>query len=116
MLKNFLGIHKVYMDKLLETLLDWNVINHNHKYVTKIFKIKSKHKNVMYKRIKQSICTYNMMFVKKQIKNIVKTLAYIKSNISFEHKENMYYIQASMCFFWCLKYHLELNSKCKYLK
>lgn len=111
--KGFLGIDETSMDTLLETLLDWNVLNHNGKYVQKIFTIK---KNKVYKKIKKAICTYNRMFVKEQIKNIITTLVYIKSNMSYEHKEDIYYTQASICFFWCLKYHMEPNPKCKYLK
>jgi len=111
--KGFLGIDEAYMSTLLETLLDWNVLNHNGKYVQRIYTIK---KNKVYKKIKWAICNYNMMFVKEQIKNILTTLVYIKSNMSYEHREKIYYTQASMCFFWCLKYHMELNPKCKYLK
>ena len=111
--KEFLGIDETYMDSLLETLLDWNVINDNGKYVTNIFSIQ---KNKTYDSIVESIHMYNMMFVKEQIKNILTTLAYIKSNMSYEDKENIYYTQASMCFFWCLKYKMQLNYKCKYLK
>jgi 23S rRNA U2552 (ribose-2'-O)-methylase RlmE/FtsJ len=111
--KGFLGIDETLMDTLLETLLDWNVINHNGKYVQRIFSIK---KNKVYKKIKRAICDYNTVFVKEQIKNILTTLVYIKSNMSYEDREKIYYTQASMCFFWCLKYHMELNPKCKYLK
>ena len=111
--KDFLGIDETYMDLLLAALLDWNVINDNRKYVTNIFSIQ---KNKTYDSIVESIHMYNMMFVKEQIKNILTTLAYIKSNMSYEDKETIYYTQASRCFFWCLKYQMELNYKCKYLK
>ena len=111
--KSFTGLNKYYSKVLLDTLLDWNVINDNLKYVTNIFTITP---NYNYNIIMESIEKYNIMFVKNQIKNILTTLSYIQYNLSEKDKELLHYKQASMSFFWCLKYKLNLNYKCKYLK
>ena len=111
--KSFIGISKKYGTLLLNTLLDWNVLNHNSKYVTNIFTIAVTDN---YKRIMKAIQNYNIVFVKNQIKNILTTLSYIEYNLTEQDKELLQYRQAAMSFFWCLKYKLELNYKCKYLK
>ena len=111
--KSFIGITQEYAQTLLETLLDWNVINHNFKSVVNIFTITETPK---YNIIMRALQDYNMMFVKEQIKNILTTLTLIACDLDDHKKEQLNYIQASMSFFWCLKYKMELNYKCKYLK
>lgn len=111
--KSFKGMDTTYKKILLDTLLDWNVINHNYKYVTNIFTIKQ---TPCYYNVMNALQEYNIMFVKHQIKNILMTLTYIKHDLSEKDIEKIHYVQASMSFFWCLKYKLELNYKCKYLK
>lgn len=111
--KHFRGMSEEYGQTLLETLLDWNVINHNHKFVTNIFNITT---TPTYTNIMKGLYEYNIMFVKNQIKNILTTLTYIEYHLSEQDKIKIYHIQASVCFFWCLKYKLELNYRCKYLK
>ena len=111
--KSFIGMTEEYGDTLLRTLLDWNVINHNSKFVNTIFDIQD---TPTYNTISRAIETYNILFVKRQIKNILTTLTYIQENITESNKESLHYIQASMSFFWCLKYKIDLNYKCKYLK
>ena len=94
--KSFIGISQQYGQLLLDTLLDWNVINHNSKYITNIFTVTP---TSTYNTIIQSIQSYNMMFVKHQIKNILTTLSYIEYCMSESDKEILHYKQASMSFF-----------------
>ena len=96
MCKSFIGIKAEYAQTLLETLLDWNVINHNFKSVVNIFTITETPK---YNIIMRALQDYNMMFVKEQIKNILTTLTLIACDLDDHKKEQLNYIQASMSFF-----------------
>lgn len=104
--QNFKGIDQHYLNNLYLVVDQW-YNNNDRLNVIDIFQ-----NNVpdCYNTI---IENYNNYILYKQLKNIIKTLELIKVND--ENNEEIIVKQVNNAINWCLKYHIEINYKSKYL-
>ena len=63
----------------------------------------------------KTISIYNDYMILRQTYNIVRTLHYIKSDLSEEKRVTLSRNQVENAIQWCLKYHIEINYKSSYL-
>jgi len=108
--KNFLGINKSNLDELYSIIDDWEILSSQNKNVEDIFEFNLPINFIL------SIKEYNMFILNRQLKNILKTLTYIRINLSNSDINYIKQNQAIIASLWCLKYGISINYRCKFLK
>ena len=108
--KDFSGISKENLQKLYSAVEDWEILDNQNKHVSDLFDFKVP--NEFYKAIE----AYNIYTCGKQIKNILKTLTFIKLNLENNHINMIKQNQAIISSLWCKKYDVPINYRCKFLK
>ena len=107
--KKFKGIEQTYLNKLYTIIDDWDKLTKNNKFVYDIFDI-----NVPDK-FEKSIQSYNIYIVTNQLKNILKTLSYIKLNLNYRSLDVLKQEQSIISLLWCKKYNIDININSRYL-
>lgn len=109
--KNFTGIDDKYLDDLLYLVSEWEILADQNKQVRDIFQ-----NLVVPQEFQNGLKMYNRYLANIQIKNILKTLCYIEIAIENSHINYIKQNQAIISSFWCYKYDIPINMKCKFLK
>ena len=107
--KNFKGFDQSTFNNLLENLNYWHTKNPNGI----LLDIKGVN---MPNSFLHHISTMNSYLLENQIKNILKTLIFIKLNIECEELSMLRKTQIKYAILWCDKYNINLNYKSKYVK
>ena len=107
--KGFLGINKKNLDKLYCIIKEYDIINNQNKYLTRLIK------NEIPEDFKKLINAYNVNLISDQIKAILKALSYSKlkltnTDLNFIKNEQTIYSLAR-----CSKYDFPINNRCKFL-
>ena len=107
--KGFAGIDKKDLDKLYCIIKEYDIINNQNKYLTRLVK------NEIPEDFKRLINAYNVNLISNQIKAILKALSYSKlkltnTDLNFIKNEQTIYSLA-----WCSKYDFPINNRCKFL-
>tara|TARA_Y100000816_G_C25948903_1_gene494991 strand:- start:433 stop:870 length:438 start_codon:yes stop_codon:yes gene_type:complete len=105
--KGYRGIDTNLLEKLYSVVDRWDKLPEN-----KTFDIIFEMERYNYPLIDR----YNNIFISEQIKNIIKTLVYGKV---IRNQLDTKYIRARQVVFakeWCLKYNVEINLACKYIR
>ena len=106
--KGFTGINDQMLGSLLFVIKKWENINNTNKFVNDIFIFNVPHE------FQLLIKNYNIFYTKNNIYNILKTLTYIKQNLSDTNiskiRQNQYIASA----LWCYKYNIGILYKSYY--
>ena len=106
----FIGIEKANLDYLYRVIDDWEILEKQNKRVEDIFDFELPPNFI------QTIKAYNIYTINRQIKNILKTLSYIRMNLSNSNINSIKQNQAIISSLWCKKYDIPINYRCKFLK
>ena len=105
-----MGIEKANLDYLYRVIDDWEILEKQNKRVEDIFDFELPPNFI------QTIKAYNIYTINRQIKNILKTLSYIRMNLSNSNINSIKQNQAIISSLWCKKYDIPINYRCKFLK
>lgn len=108
--KFFKKIDKGYLDNLISIVDDWDILTSQNKFLSNIFKLD------VPIEFQKSIMKYNLYIVSLQIKNILRTLSYIKLELNNKIINKIKQNQALIGSLWCKKYDILVNLRCKFLK
>jgi len=106
----FIGIEDEDLENLYAVLDDWYILKSQSKQVIDLFNF-----NVP-DEFSDIIKAYNIHVGMKQIKNILKTLTYIRLKLNNNNINEIKQKQALISSFWCKKYKIPINFKCKFFK
>lgn len=117
---NFQGIDEHYLNQLYDVIETWDYFNNlkknkycclndiNNNYIIDIFA------NNVPKKYIETIEKHNSNMLCSQLKNIVKTLEFIKFKDTHDNT-NIIREQTKKAIDWCIKYDVIINNKSKYL-
>jgi len=108
--KGFLGITEDYLMELFNIIEDWDILNEQRKCITDIFEMD------VPIDFANCIKDYNLHVCSNQIKNILKTLSFMKLNLDNSNINKIKQNQAILSSLWCKKYDVPMNIRSKYLK
>jgi len=108
--KNFKGISKEYLDKLLNIVTSWEIINNIGMYIHDLFDIELPQSFV------NIILEYNKHNSNTQIENIEKTLTIIKNQSNLTTLNTYIKFQSQQALNWCTKFDVEINYNSNFFK
>ncbi len=107
--KHFKGIDKENLEKLYTIIKEYNIINDQHKYLTRLIS------NPIPKEFSDIIYAVNINLMSKQIKSILKAISYSKLKLTNNDINLIKNEQTVFSLAWCSKYEFPINNRCKYL-
>ena len=108
--KNFLGISEENLESLYNIINELEIINQQKKFVKRIIS------NQIDTQFLDLINSSNIYFISKQIKSLIKGLAFVKEKLNNEDINEIKKIQTIYSLAWCKKYDFPINNRCRYLK
>lgn len=103
--KYFKGISSNYFQHLLDLVSNWHILADQDKQVEDIFTFQ------LPQDFSQSLQSYNLHIVARQIEMILKTLAYIRLHLKNKDIVDLRQKQALAACLWCQKYDMDINVK-----
>ncbi len=108
--KNFKGIKEADLDKLYDIVNELAIISKQNKNIKRILSNKIPDDFI------KLISANNIYFISRQIKSLIKGIAYVKDNIDNDDINEIKKHQTIYSIAWCTKYKFPINNRCRFLK